>query len=266
MTKIGEELFRDVFQATEDARDLWAELRKSLDKTRVEVITDVRHAASIPWELLRDPKTGTAPAPRATAVGRAPATPAERPRRAPATAGGAIRILLVICRPSGGKDVPFRSVASKLLDGLDKAAREVVALEVLRAPTFDMLTRELRDAKDRGEPYHVVHFDGHGAYTDKPGDVAAVLSGASAHVFGADRKGAHGYLAFESPDEAGKDRGQLVDGPSLGDAARTRPRCRCWCSTRAARPMRIRRPSRSRPARGATFTGTSRASGRSRSR
>src|SRR5262249_4462782 len=41
----------------------------------------------------------------------------------------------------------------------------------------------------------------------------------SAHVLvlgGEQRKGAHGYLVFESPDEAARERGQLVDGPSLG--------------------------------------------------
>jgi hypothetical protein len=72
----------------------------------------------------------------------------------------------------------------------------------------------LRAAKKRGEPYHVVHFDGHGAFVDgEKQKLADVLAGASAHVLGGARKGAHGYLVFESSDEAAR---ELVDGPDLG--------------------------------------------------
>jgi tetratricopeptide (TPR) repeat protein len=217
MAEIGDVLFRAIFHATEDARDAWARLRDHLGETRVEIITDVRHAASVPWELLRDPRTKTPLALSVSSFVRAHGSAIVRPRGAPAAGTGPIRILLVICRPSGGKDVPFRSVASKLLKGLAEAAREVVQLDVLRPPTFAELGRVLRAAKDRGKPYHVVHFDGHGAYLDAAEEeIGDVLSGLSAHVLGGQRKGAHGYLVFESPEEAAKDRGQLVDGPSLG--------------------------------------------------
>lgn len=58
MTAIGTELFKAVFHADDDARDLWAELRRNLNQTRVEIsVEDVQEASSIPWELLRDPKT-----------------------------------------------------------------------------------------------------------------------------------------------------------------------------------------------------------------
>src|ERR1051325_2309323 len=59
IVEIGEELFKDIFQANDDARDLWATLRDRLDETRIEIITEVREAAAIPWELMRDPKTDT---------------------------------------------------------------------------------------------------------------------------------------------------------------------------------------------------------------
>src|SRR3990172_8858824 len=38
MSEVGVELFRAVFQASDDARDLWATLRDKLDETRVEVV------------------------------------------------------------------------------------------------------------------------------------------------------------------------------------------------------------------------------------
>jgi hypothetical protein len=69
--------------------------------------------------------------------------------------------LLAICRLEGDL-VPFRSVARHLIRGLTDAAREQFQLEVLRPPTFEQLAKRLRAAKARGEPFHVVHFDGHG--------------------------------------------------------------------------------------------------------
>ncbi len=212
MAALGEELCRGVFLGNRDATRLWDRAREQLTDTRVEVVTDVRHAASVPWELLRDPDSHTALALEAKAFVRSHGNPTKRARGASAVGQGPIRILLVICRPRGGKDVPFRSVASKLLKGLDAAAREVVQLEVLRPPTFADLARVLRAAKQRGTPYHVVHFDGHGAFVDEE---KKTLPGMSAHVFGG-RKGAHGYLVFESSDEAERERGEYVDGPKLG--------------------------------------------------
>lgn len=38
MAEVGNELFRAVFQASDDARDLWAELRKRLPQTRIEIV------------------------------------------------------------------------------------------------------------------------------------------------------------------------------------------------------------------------------------
>lgn len=71
LAEIGVELFRAVFQADDDARDLWATLRERLAGARVEVVSGVHEAASIPWELLRDPKTGAALALRARSFVRA---------------------------------------------------------------------------------------------------------------------------------------------------------------------------------------------------
>lgn len=40
MSEIGVELFKAVFQANDDARDLWATLRDRLNDTRAEIITE----------------------------------------------------------------------------------------------------------------------------------------------------------------------------------------------------------------------------------
>ncbi len=215
IAEMGIGLFKAVFQADEDARDLWAKLRDRLNDTRVEIITGVQEATALPWELLRDPKTDTPLALRADAFVRASHQVAQSPHISQAGAGP-IRILLVICRPGGSDDVPFRSVASRLIKGLSETARETFQLDVLRPPTFAQLSKVLRAGKARGEPYHVVHFDGHGTYEEliEPGGLAAIRRALSSLVLSGARVGAHGYLLFENP--AVEENLQLVDGPALG--------------------------------------------------
>jgi hypothetical protein len=130
-----------------------------------------------------------------------------------------VRVLLVICRPGGGADVPFRSVASHLMR-LSRAAREAFQLDVLRPPTFAQLARVLEAAKRADRPYHVVHFDGHGAYLSKAQAEAAQAGRAGQldplrySVLSPVRDGSHGFLLFEDADTIGN--AQLVDGPALG--------------------------------------------------
>jgi hypothetical protein len=70
LAEIGLELFRKVFQSSDEARDLWATLRSRVNDTRVEVVTGVSEATTIPWELLRDPPTDVPLALRAQAFVR----------------------------------------------------------------------------------------------------------------------------------------------------------------------------------------------------
>src|SRR5439155_17910224 len=75
-----------------------------------------------------------------------------------------VRVLLVISRP-GVSDVPYRSVAHHLTRLMGDSGGSL-QLDVLRPPTFAHLARTLRAAKDHGNPYQVVHFDGHGVWGD----------------------------------------------------------------------------------------------------
>jgi len=144
--------------------------------------------------------------------------------RLPEAAGDELRVLLVICRPGGRDDVPFRSVASRLVRG-GADQMEGLSLEVLRPATFPRLAEVLHQAADAGRPYHVVHFDGHGDYLDvaaQPADqdggggggpgMSPLRYGIS--VAGPVREGPHGYLIFEDP--ASPANRQLADGPALG--------------------------------------------------
>ncbi|MBV8905477.1 MAG: CHAT domain-containing protein, partial [Acidobacteriia bacterium] len=155
MEEVGRELFGQVLADS----DVWERARRNLGETRIEVETELDDAL-VPWELMRDP---VADLPLALAVPsfvRLHSRPAMKPHPAGPN-GGKVRILLAICRLENDR-VPFRSVARHLIRGLNDAAREPFHLEVLRPPTFEQLARRLREAKAQGEPFHAVHFDGHG--------------------------------------------------------------------------------------------------------
>lgn len=117
MAEIGIRLFETILQSNGDARDIWATLRPRLGETRIEVVTEVKEASSIPWELLRDSKTDTPLLLSTRSFVRAHPTAAQPPKL-PGVNPDALRILLVICRPGGAVDVPFRSVAGRIVRSL----------------------------------------------------------------------------------------------------------------------------------------------------
>ena len=204
---VGVELFNKLFAANNLTRRMWFEAARRLSDVRVEIVTDAEGATALPWELLRDPDTDTVLALHAQAFVRAAPKVSRKPLMLePQTS---IRILLVICRPSGGDDVPFRSVASRLLKSLSAEARAVFQLEVLRPPTFAQLAKVLSDAKSAGKPYHVVHFDGHGVY-GLPDILPVDMSKLTYRV-----AGPQGFLLFES--DTTTNRRELVHGTRLGE-------------------------------------------------
>jgi tetratricopeptide (TPR) repeat protein len=228
LAEAGAGLFRRVFSNV-DAAGIWERARDQLSQVRVEVDTDPGWGPGAAWELLRDPRTSTALVLGAGEFVRTHRRAAGHPDL-PEPSGDRLRVLMVITRPGGRADAPFRSVASRLVrGGADQMGR--LDLDVLRPPTFDRLRQVLRAAHDAGRPYHVVHFDGHGTWLDLadlgvaptetrssgegPGGGLGLprhMSGVS--IAGPVRRGHHGYLIFEDPDT--RQDQQLVDGSTLG--------------------------------------------------
>jgi tetratricopeptide (TPR) repeat protein len=215
MTERGEALFRAIFEGRNDAVQLWAFVEPHLASTRIEIVTGIAEATAIPWELIRNPNTGVNLALSAQAFVRS--QQGGPPSLAPAKTAGKVRILLAICRPGAGEDVPFRSVAGRLVKGLSDSDREAFQLDVLRPPTYEQLAKVLKLAKEKGEPYHIVHFDGHGVYAEPEaaGGVGQLLSKV---MLKGETQGPRGYLIFEDTD--GKDRSQRVDGAKIGGLLR----------------------------------------------
>jgi tetratricopeptide (TPR) repeat protein len=156
MGEVGHELFRLVLSGS----DVWNAVRGRLGDTRIEIETELEDAL-VPWELMRDPVADLPLALTVPAFVRCHSRPALLPSP-PVPTEGKIRILLAICRLEDDP-VGFRSVARHLIRGLSAEAREPFDLEVLRPPTFEQLAKRLRAAKAKGEPFHAVHFDGHGS-------------------------------------------------------------------------------------------------------
>ncbi|MCP4154751.1 MAG: hypothetical protein GY757_43925 [bacterium] len=109
-----------------------------------------------------------------------------------------IRTLLVSPRPEDKSAGYFnhRSSALPLVTALEKLGR-LVSLTILRPPTFPAMEEEIQRAAEAGEPYHIVHFDGHGIYSRELG-----LSG----------------LCFEEPEDrkkVGKRRSKIVKAEEI---------------------------------------------------
>jgi len=132
--------------------------------------------------LLRDPRRATPLALDLAAIDR---TLVIEGAAAPVPPGEMLRVLMVIARPSGLKDVGYQMVARPLVERLS-AVRGQVALDVLRPPTLDAMHEALGAATDAGEPYHILHFDGHGAFrevSEKEAKEAPELSEEGSHAW-----------------------------------------------------------------------------------
>jgi tetratricopeptide (TPR) repeat protein len=172
------------------ARDAYLRVR-ARERVGSEIV--FRSAAAsflaLPWELLRDPDR---PAPLVLdgfAVSRS--LPTGGLADVFRVGGELLRVLMVISRPLAPDDVGYRTVARPLLERLE-AVRGRVEVVVLRPPTLEALEETLARAHEQGEPFDVVHFDGHGVLPGRPG-IASGL-GPPVTLEGASKEG---VLVFE---------------------------------------------------------------------
>lgn len=119
----------------------------------------------LPWELLRDPATGSFLAlSRKTTILRQLALDDTAVPEGPEPAR-TLRILAVLSCPSGLAPLDLARERRTIEEAVD--GRTEIRLRVLESPTFAELTEVLR-----GEPFHVLHFMGHGVVDrgPRPGD------------------------------------------------------------------------------------------------
>jgi len=204
MARWGDALFGQVFpkQAQDpDPRAFYQEaVREGLDHCELSIVSDDPEFLNIPWELLRDPTPGRDYLALSLAglYRQRSGQKIEIPPKA--FAGETFRILLVIARPYGKRDVPLGTVARPVLEAL-RPFRSQIELEVLRPPTFDALQRRLNA---RLGHYHLVHFDGHGVFADS----------AAGPLMQFRARAERGRLVFEKEDGTE----HVVDSHELGQA------------------------------------------------
>ena len=180
----GEAVFESVF-GPGPARDAYLRARNSGGEVMFQSAEP--DLLALPWELMRDDR-GPVALGNGGLSRSLPVVGRQEPLEVPT---GKLRVLMVISRPLGTNDVSYQMVGRPLLERLD-AVRGEVDLAVLRPPTFTAFRQALTRAADVGEPFHVVHFDGHGIMPDRIGGQAMIRgrSEASANLN-------EGALAFE---------------------------------------------------------------------
>lgn len=134
----------------------------------------------LPWELLHDGRRFLFQGSPPTRVRRR--LPNTKERDVPVVAPP-VRILLVTARPEDDACgyLDHRASAGPLVDATE-ALGELVQVTLLDPPTLPSLRAELDRARAARQPYHVLHFDGHGVY---------------------DRRVGLGGLCFEDPRDTG---------------------------------------------------------------
>src|SRR5262249_20485429 len=157
-------------------------LEAGAPETEVQV---AREAATLllglPWELLHDSDNYLFQGAKPTRVRRR--LPNFNVLDVPVVATP-IRILLVTARPEDEACgyIDHRASALPLVEAMESLPG-LVQIHVLSPPTLPALHEELDRAHAAREPYHVIHFDGHGVY---------------------DRSVGLGGLCFENPQDIGK--------------------------------------------------------------
>ncbi|MFC8140328.1 CHAT domain-containing protein, partial [Streptomyces paradoxus] len=196
----GEQVFEAVFGAG-PARDAYLRARARAEARggRVElvVVSGAAEPLGWPWELIADPGRPT-PLALDAQVALSRTMPTASLGEVFTVGGSRLRVLMVISRPRGTRDVGYQMIARPLLDRL-AAVRGQVELVVLRPPTLKHLQQVLEQAREAGEPFQIVHFDGHGVF----GRLAGPLGGVGRPVMFRG-PGPQGMLAFEKP-EGGSD-------------------------------------------------------------
>jgi hypothetical protein len=163
LPQLGRRLYKTVFGSFGAVSLLQAWRLQPASRRQISILSDIPHVLSLPWELLHDEQGFLVLRTRnpVVLVRRLPqaelasfSTPFEPP----------LRVLLVTARPDNAGFIDPRSIAHELLDEVQKQVENgTIAVEFLRPPTLHALRTRLSDTQR--PPVHILHFDGHGAFT-----------------------------------------------------------------------------------------------------
>jgi hypothetical protein len=157
----GEELFKQVFAKNANVLVAYRTVVQSgLNNVQIEIEGSPNFHA-LHWEALKDPELADPLAVQATMVRKnlVPSIIQTQIRSSPT-----INLLVVTARPSGKRDVGYRTISRPLVEAL-RQTNIPIQIDILRPGTYRALENHLRDitAKHGEGYYHVIHFDMHGA-------------------------------------------------------------------------------------------------------
>ncbi len=153
------------------------------DERKAEFYEAVGILLSTPWEILNDGRGFLFQGQQPVRVRR---MQPNRKKKDFMPLQNVLRILLVVPRPEDKMAglIDHRAATRALLEAVD-ALGDLAELHILESPTFPALTQKIREAKNLGKPFSVVHFDGHGVF---------------------DKNKGLGALCFESAEEAEQEK------------------------------------------------------------
>lgn len=178
LQEIGAALFEALFPPA--VRRRWEECVEEIDRRperglRLVLKSDPTCAETanlhrLPWELLRDPRSGGFLAlSRKTTVVRQIALDEAAVLDEPKPARH-LRVLAVLAQPSGTASLDLARERRRIEEAV--SGHPDVELATLESPTFVELTETLR-----GADWHVLHFMGHGAFDPHAGQSVLLLPG-----------------------------------------------------------------------------------------
>ncbi|HEX4952450.1 MAG TPA: CHAT domain-containing protein [Thermoanaerobaculia bacterium] len=185
----GRRLYGALFTAP-DNREFLRELLDDPGPRRLTIATRESALLRLPWELMADEAGSLAQRLSVRRQLEEPEETALRPVRLP------LRILYIVSRPADAGFIDPRMTAKALFDALDPLGANV-RVDFCRPPTLARMDEMLRDGQRAGDPYGLVHFDGHGTFLPES---------------------QIGALYFEQADDgSGASKGDLVAADRLGD-------------------------------------------------
>ncbi|GBC60613.1 hypothetical protein DENIS_1570 [Desulfonema ishimotonii] len=179
----GEQAFDALFGDRDGSLMLHDATQRGYQALHLQISGDDPRILAWPWEALRDPKAGVFA--HICQIERRLNTPLDPLPLSEALPKNQVNILLITARPYEN-DVQYRSVSRLLVELVEKYDLPA-GVHVLRPPTFENLREHLRENPDF---YHILHFDGHGAYGHVSPDAG------SGFTF----RGKEGCLVFEKED------------------------------------------------------------------
>ncbi|MBX7211537.1 MAG: CHAT domain-containing protein [Verrucomicrobiaceae bacterium] len=152
----GHQLHDAVFSALENKAALKA-LLDAPEPRELTIATSDPALLRLPWELMADAAGSLA---LRVSIRRQLSEPE---KLLPREVQLPLRILYIVSRPENAGFIDPRVTTKALFAALDPLGA-AIQLDFCRPPTLKRMGEMLREAQQAGDPYDVVHFDGHGTF------------------------------------------------------------------------------------------------------